>query len=336
MSNTTSDFMLSRLAWQVTLAITSLTVISLQIVDLRFHGHMTPEIIALITGYVCLVVYYRFIRQDHGIACMVISVGQLVVVMVMGIMLTYVASTVPLPYRDFELNVIDRWLGFEREAYLDFLGRNDGLRVVLGFAYDSLLPQSIFVLIASAAVRRIDRLQGYVIAFAIAITATALIATFVPAANALIYLDKMPTDVSTLPDGRHSYFPTLEGLRAGTLRIINFNAMDGLISFPSFHTANAILIVWTLWPIRFLRFVLLPLNLLLIASTPLCGAHYVIDIVGGAAVAFVAILVTSCLARSPRGRASRSPVAREPEAISALRTENDRSRATGAQSLQPR
>jgi membrane-associated phospholipid phosphatase len=336
MQNTTPECMLSRLAWQVTLAITSLTVISLQIVGLRFRGHMTPEIIALITGLVCLVVYYRFIRQDHGIASMVISVGQLVVVMVMGIMLTYVASTVPLPYRDFELDAIDRWLGFQREAYLDFLRRNDGLRAVLGFAYDSLLPQSIFVLIASAAVRRIDRLQGYVIAFAIAITATALIAIFVPAANAAIYLDKMPTDVSILPDGRHSYFPTLEGLRAGTLRIVNFNAMDGLISFPSFHTANAILIVWTLWPISFLRIVLLPLNLLLIASTPLCGAHYVIDIVGGAAVAFAAIVVTSRLARSPRGSASRPVVAQEPEAISALRTENDRSIATSTQGLQPR
>jgi membrane-associated phospholipid phosphatase len=95
--------------------------------------------------------------------------------------------------------------------------------------------------------------------------------------------------------------------------------MDGLISFPSFHTANAILIVWTLWPIHLLRFVLLPLNLLLIASTPLCGAHYVIDIVGGAAVAFAAILVTSRLARSPRGRASKSLLAQEPESISALK-----------------
>jgi hypothetical protein len=208
MQSTISDFMLSRLAWQATLAITSLTVISLQIVGLRFHGHMTPAITALITGYLCLVVYYRFIRQDHGIACMLISIGQLVIVMVMGIMLTYVASTVPLPYRDFELHAIDRWLGFEREAYLGFLRRNDGLRDVLGFAYDSLLPQSILVLIVSAAVRRIDRLQAYVIAFAIAVTATALIASLVPAANAVIFVDKMPTDVSILPDGRHSYFPT--------------------------------------------------------------------------------------------------------------------------------
>jgi len=247
---------------------------------------------------------------------MVVTVGQLVVVMVMGIMLTYVASTVPLPYRDFELNAIDRWLGFEREAYLDFVRRNGRLREVLGFAYDSLLPQTFLALIATAGVRRVDRLQGYLIAFAIAVTATAVIASFLPAANAVIYVDKMPTDVSILPDGRPSYFPTLEGLRAGTLRTINLNALEGLISFPSFHTAGAILIVWTLWPISVLRFMLVPLNFLLIASTPLCGAHYVIDIIGGAAVAFASILATSRLARSPRGSASKSLVAQQPEAIS--------------------
>jgi membrane-associated phospholipid phosphatase len=60
----------------------------------------------------------------------------------------------------------------------------------------------------------------------------------------------------------------------------------------------------------------MPLNFLLIASTPLCGAHYVIDIIGGAAVAFASILVTSRLARSPRGSASKSLVAQQPEAIS--------------------
>jgi membrane-associated phospholipid phosphatase len=316
MHSTISDIMLSRLAWQATLAITGLTIVSLQVVGLRFHGHLAPELIALMTGYLCLVAYYRFFRRDIGIACMVVTVGQLTVVMVMGIMLTYVASTVPLPYRDFELYAIDRWLGFEREAYLDFVRRNGRLREVLGFAYDSLLPQTFLALIATAAVRRVDRLQGYLIAFAIAVTATAVVASFLPAANAVIYVDKMPTDVSILPDGRPSYFPTLEGLRAGTLRTINFNALEGLISFPSFHTAGAILIVWTLWPISVLRFMLMPLNFLLIASTPLCGAHYVIDIIGGAAVAFASILVTSRLARSPRGSASKSLVAQQPEAIS--------------------
>lgn len=318
MLNTISDYMLSRRAWQITLAMVSLTIVSAQIVGLEFHGRLTPELKTLIAGLICLIVFYRFVRRDHEIVCMVISIGQLVVVMVMGLMLTYVASTVPLPYRDFELHAIDRWLGFERNAYLEFLARNDRLRAILIFSYDTLLPQGLLVLFVLAAVRKVDRLQRYVMAFAIAVTATAAIAIFVPAANAAIYLDKMPTDVSALPGGGHSYFPTLEGLRAGTIRSVSFDAMDGLISFPSFHTANAILIVWTLWPVVLLRFMLVPLNALLIASTPLCGAHYVTDVVGGAAVAFAAILVTSRLGRAPRYRGGELPAAGEPKAVSSL------------------
>lgn len=316
MTITTSDFVLPRLAWQATLALTSLTVVSLQIVDLRFHGDFSPETIALITGYLGLLVYYRFIRQDHGIACMVISIGQLAVVTLMGIMLTYVASTVPLPYRDFEFHRIDQWLGFQREAYLNFIERNHGLQKLLLFAYDSLVPQTLLLLIATAAVRDVDRLQRYVIAFVIAVTATAVIASFLPAANAVIYVDKVPTDVSILPDGRHSYFPTLEGLRAGTLRDINLNALEGLISFPSFHTTAAILLAWAMWSIVALRFIVVPLNFLLIASTPLCGAHYVIDMIGGAAVAVASILATARLARAAQRRSSESLATQQPEAIS--------------------
>jgi membrane-associated phospholipid phosphatase len=75
--------------------------------------------------------------------------------------------------------------------------------------------------------------------------------------------------------------------------------MEGLISFPSFHTANAILFIWALWPLRLLRPVILVVNVLLIASTPLAGAHYLVDLIGGAVVAVGAIWLTSWLVRSP-------------------------------------
>jgi hypothetical protein len=150
------------------------------------------------------------------------------------------------------------------------------------------------------------------------VTATAVIASFIPAANALIYVDKAPTDLSTLLDGGHSYFPTLEGLRAGTLRIIDFDGMEGLISFPSFHTANAILFVWALWPIRLLRLPMLVLNFLLIASTPLAGAHYLVDLIGGAAVAFAATFATSWLVREPLPSVAHASMLRRATTTSAV------------------
>jgi len=292
------DDRLSSLASQITLAMAVLTAISLNLVGLSVRVDLSATMVALISGYAFLTIHYRFVRQNAGVARALIGFGQLVTVVVLGIMLSYAATAMPLPYRDAELHAIDRWLGFERETYLAFLRHNEGLRDALSFAYNTLMRQNIPVLLVTIVARRIDRLQAYIIAFAIAVTATSAIACFIPAANAMIYVDQVPTDLSTLPDGGHSYFPTLEGLRNGTIRSINFGRLEGLVPFPSFHTANAVLFVWALWPIRMLRVVLLPLNLLLIAATPLCGAHYATDIVGGAVVAFGTIAATAWLLRA--------------------------------------
>ena len=302
----------SALAWQVTLGITILVVVCFKMVGLGVKVHVTPDMMAFVPGYIFLIVYCRLIWRKIEIARVLITVGQLAIVIIMGIMLTYAASTVPFPYRDAELLAFDRWLGFERGAYMAFVNQHPALREVLDFAYSTITHQTLLVCVVTLVARRVDRLQAYVIAFAFTVTATAVIASFIPAANALIYVDKAPTDLSTLPDGGHSYFPTLEGLRAGTLRIIDFGGMEGLITFPSFHTANAILFVWALWPVRLLRLPMLVLNFLLIASTPLAGAHYLVDLIGGAAVAFAAIFATSRLVRAPsqtdRTRSPFSPV----------------------------
>lgn len=294
----TDDRLLSTVTWQTTLAIALLAALSLSLVGLSCSIEVSAETLVLMSVYAFVAIYFSFVRPNSKIARVLICFGQLVVVILMGIMLSYAASTVPLPYRDAHLNAMDQWLGFDRASYLAVLNRHDALRNVLSFAYNSMMSQNILVLSAAILTRRLDRLQFYIIAFAVAVTATAAIACFIPAANAIIYLDKAPTELSTLPGGGHSYFPVLEGLRNGTLRVIDFRSVEGLISFPSFHTANAILFVWALWPIRILRFFLVPLNLLLIAGTPLCGAHYAMDVIGGAAVACGAIAATTWLVRA--------------------------------------
>lgn len=296
---TAANDRLSALAWQTTLVMTILVVVWFSIVGLCVKVHVTPDVMAFVPGYVFLIVYCRLIWKKLYAARMLIAVGQLIIVIIMGLMLSYAASAVALPYRDAEFLALDRWLGFEREAYMAFLKRHPNLREVLYFAYATIMHQTLLVCIVTLIAQRVDRLQAYVVAFALAVTATSVIASFVPAANALIFVDQAPTNVSTLPDGGHSYFPTLEGLRNGTLRVIDFGRMEGLIAFPSFHTANAILFVWALWPLRLLRPFMLVLNFLLIASTPLAGAHYLVDLIGGAAVALGAISATSRLAQEP-------------------------------------
>ena len=288
---TIRDLRTSELAWQVTLGISALAAIALNLTGLTFRVEFAPNAVIAVTSYFFITLYYRLLKPDALLARMLIGLGQLIVVMLTGALLTYAASAVPFPYRDAELQAIDQWFGFERVAYLAFMNEHETLRKLFEFAYGSMMQQTTLIIAAAMIARRPDRLQAYVIAFGLALTATALIALFVPASSALIYVDKIPLDAADLPNS----FSLLEALRAGSLRVVSLNALDGLITFPSFHTANAILFVWAFWSIPVARYFILLLNVLLIASTPLCGAHYVIDVVGGAVVAIGAIYVTSRL-----------------------------------------
>ena len=69
--------------------------------------------------------------------------------------------------------------------------------------------------------------------------------------------------------------------------------MTGLVSFPSYHMTEVVLFTWAGWSVKWLRWPLLALNLVVVVSIPVIGAHYFIDVLGGAVVAIVAIASAS-------------------------------------------
>jgi len=137
------------------------------------------------------------------------------------------------------------------------------------------------------------RLQSFVLALGISLAATVLIAVFIPAVDAAIYIDLASRGAAALSPGTYSHIHTLEALRSGAMSVVRLDDLEGLITFPSFHTTNAILFAWAVWPVRYLRVPILVLNGLMVASTPTAGSHYFIDIVGGTAVAFSAIVAAN-------------------------------------------
>jgi membrane-associated phospholipid phosphatase len=78
-------------------------------------------------------------------------------------------------------------------------------------------------------------------------------------------------------------------LRNGTLRTINPLYNQGLVVFPSFHTILAMLCIFAARPLRFLKYPLLALNLLIILASPAMGGHYFIDIIAGIILAALTI-----------------------------------------------
>ena len=86
--------------------------------------------------------------------------------------------------------------------------------------------------------------------------------------------------------------------RSGALRELGWEHINGIITFPSFHVAAAVLLGWGfLCTLSVVRWPALALNALMLISTVVIGGHYLIDVYAGLIVAMVAIAATERLAR---------------------------------------
>jgi membrane-associated phospholipid phosphatase len=239
--------------------------------------------------YTATTLFYFRIRRDYQIGNMLAVVAQLFLTLLLGLLLTYAASAVALPYRDAEFSAIDHWLGFDRASYIAAIDSVPGLGTILDLSYVSIQPQTALVPLALLLTRQMPRLQGFVLSLGVSLLITNLVAVFLPAVDAAIYIDLAPRGAAALAPGVYTHVHTLEALRSGTMSVVRLDDLEGLITFPSFHTTNAILFVWALWTVRYLRIPVLVLNVLMVASTPTAGSHYFIDVVGGTVVAILAI-----------------------------------------------
>lgn len=284
-----ANLRMTRAIWVLITLMAFFAATSLAILGIHIDFSSNPALIAISCGYAAVAVYYTAIRREPGLTAILVAAAQLFLVLFIGLLLTYAASAIGLPYRDANLHLADLWLGFNRESYRTF-SLLPGVRTVLDAAYLSIQPQTALVPLALILAGQQTRLQQFIMALGLALSATALIAAFVPAMDAMVYLDLAPKGISALPPGTYTHIPTLEALRAGTMTTIRLNNLEGLITFPSFHTASGVMFAWGLWRIRYLRIVGLVLNALMIASTPISGSHYLIDVIAGAGVAWMAIV----------------------------------------------
>jgi membrane-associated phospholipid phosphatase len=63
--------------------------------------------------------------------------------------------------------------------------------------------------------------------------------------------------------------------------MVDISNVQGLVSMPSFHTALAVLFTYWLRKLRPLFYIAIPLNVIMILSTPTEGGHYLADVIAG-------------------------------------------------------
>jgi hypothetical protein len=271
------------------------TVLALSLVTSNFSIGLTG--LAISVGYVGLYAGFAHAnansprRRDPQVMFVLAGIAQLVLITAIMTPLTYVAAAINLPMQDSNLLAVDKMLGFDWAAYVRFIDARPALAALLNCGYTMIRWPIFAIPIMLAAKGCFRRIEEFTFAFGLALVVTTIISALVPAIG--VYRE-IGIDPLSLPNiDPNAYLDQLRDLpptRDGTLRHLDLLGLGGIVTFPSFHAASAILYGWALWPIKWARPIIIPLNALMLAATPANGGHYFIDIIAGVAIAAAAIV----------------------------------------------
>jgi hypothetical protein len=223
-----------------------------------------------------------------------------------GAALSYAVTAAALPLQDARLAAADAALGFAWPAWLETLAAHPPAARALTLVYKTALLQVLLVLFLAAAAGDARTLDRFAASFVLGGTACILVSGLVPAAGAYVHHAPDPAATAGLdPLAGRWHLEHFLALREGRFAVLDLATVEGLVTFPSFHTVLGVLLAdalrarpWGAVP-GALAAVLVALSALLI------GGHYLVDALAGAATAFLALAA----ARRMLGQAGRETAA---------------------------
>jgi PAP2 superfamily len=231
-------------------------------------------------------------RRDPQVMFALGATAQIVLVTVVMAPLTYVAAAINFPLQDANLLRLDRALGLDWAAYVGFVNDRPVLAACLSYGYTMIRWPLFAIPVVLAGARRYLRIEEFTLAFALALLATTIISALLPAIGVYHQIGLDPAELKNLdPRAYVDQLRDFEPVRSGALRHLDLLNLAGIVTFPSFHAASALLYAWALWPVRWMRPLALLANGAMLASTPIDGGHYFVDLIAGLAIAVLAILV---------------------------------------------
>jgi membrane-associated phospholipid phosphatase len=221
-----------------------------------------------------------------------------------------------LPLADAALARIDAALGFDWLAAVAWFNRFPTLVWLLGHAYHGTIVPLVYVLVLLNVMGRRDRIIEFTMLFIGTCVAAAILSGLVPAIGAYVHFRPGEALRSAISDDAGVWhLAQFEALRAGTLHEFRLTATEGLVTFPSFHTAAALCVPLALRGLGALTALAWAVAGAIILSTIPIGGHYLIDVIAGAGmtVALHGLLLRSGIGRAAMSRPAPQPAAAGPQ-----------------------
>ena len=226
----------------------------------------------------------------RGLANLGCLVAYMAVFTAAAAVLSYLAATVAWPLQDALLARTDRAMGFDWLPFLAWFNARPTIGLALSEAYHSSMNQVMALLVILSFLNRPKDAWDFAGLFAVTLTVVLAISAVLPASGAYVFYAPDPALYANLnaDAGRWHYLDFL-ALRAGTFTGLSLDRLQGLVTFPSFHTVLAIITTYALRNLRLLFWPALLLNAAVILSTLTEGGHFLIDLPAGAVIACLAI-----------------------------------------------
>jgi hypothetical protein len=155
-----------------------------------------------------------------------------------GATLSYLITTADLPLWDSLLARVDHDLGFDWQRFLGTTNSSPFLAALLARIYQTIGPVAALSIVWLALNRRGERLAELIAILSLSGVEVCVGMWLVPAAGAFAYYGPAPQlfeNFSALGE-MWPFARTFTMLRNGSLSVIDVSALQGVVSFPSFHT----------------------------------------------------------------------------------------------------
>jgi len=238
--------------------------------------------------------YYIGQRNDPNIASALESTAQVIAFAAVAAPLSYVAAAAALPLHDAAFDGMDRALGFDWKALLAVMERWPAIYIGMRVAYISLTLQMTVIVLLLGFSGRLPWLRVYTLAFVFAALVTIAVSALLPAEGVWLHYGITAADPALAPVSSTSW-PVFLGLRDGTFRMLMAVGAEGIITFPSLHSALAVILIAAFWPVPVLRWIAACINSLMLVATPVDGSHYLVDVLAGIAIAVLCLIAARAL-----------------------------------------
>jgi hypothetical protein len=281
---------LNRVLLAIAGAIVSLDAIWLLAGHFDIDAHRYVLLALLVVPLVAGAHYYDRFRGEKAIAATLMASAFLLAFSAAGSLLSYLLLTITGPRIDAQLAAIDGAMGFSWPALMGFVSHYPLLNLVLRWTYVSVMPQLALLVLLLGWRNKCEDLYGLCLALASATIVTLGVWTALPSFGAF--------SVFTLPPSVASKLGLVLGFDYGRALVamlkdgpgfISPSELRGLVGFPSFHTVQALVLIWYARNLPIVRWLALTLNAVVLVAIPVQGGHHLIDMFGGAAVTVFAV-----------------------------------------------